>query len=332
MANKLDNKKVTAIVPVYNVESYLERCINSLLNQTVNFDEIILIDDGSSDSSGEICDELACSHSTVRVIHQDNAGLGAARNRGIREVHSDYVTFIDSDDWITPDYVETMLDIATSTNAEIVSCSMARAKTNDEFSQSIKHSDCRETYSASEYMDIMLRYKGNRCVHYACAKLFSIDILDSHHFPEGIYNEDVEAFFKSLLRANAVAETSKTMYCYFYNENSITGEVFGENYLCLQMVWNRIYNIAKEQSPVILPKVEYNVRRSCFTILCDMLIHGTIETDIRYETERIKFQKELRHNLRYLLNGPMPIGRKCLATILSFCYPQIRFFIRVLKG
>ena len=322
---------VSAVVPVYNVAPYVERCVDSLLNQTVPFSEILLIDDGSTDPSGTICDELAKRSPSIKVIHQANAGLGAARNRGISESRSEFISFVDSDDWIDPLFVETMLGIISSTGAEVAVCSMVRATTNDEYLQKAKRANEVTMYSADEFMDIMLRYKGNRCVHYACAKMYSANVLEPHHFPEGIYNEDVEGFFKCLLNVRTIAETNRTLYCYFANENSITGSAFGENYLCLEKVWARIHDIAEMRAPALLPKVEYNEKRACFTILCDRLVHGTVETDALYGAERAANQEKLKRNLAYLLKGPMPIGRKLFAVILAYCYPLLRFVARHLN-
>ena len=100
---------VSVIIPVYNVELYLRRCVESVISQSYHNIEIILIDDGSKDSSGTICDELRNTDGRIVVIHQINAGLSAARNKGIDVSHGDYLAFVDSDDWIHPKYIETLL-------------------------------------------------------------------------------------------------------------------------------------------------------------------------------------------------------------------------------
>ena len=117
---------VTVIVPVYNVENYLRKCVDSIVHQTYSKLEIILIDDGSTDHSGVLCDELSLTDSRVRVIHKPNGGLSDARNAGIDAASGDWLSFIDSDDYITEDTIETLLDAAVSGKAEIAVCNMKR--------------------------------------------------------------------------------------------------------------------------------------------------------------------------------------------------------------
>ncbi|WP_052417896.1 glycosyltransferase family 2 protein [Jejuia pallidilutea] len=116
------NFKVSVVVPVYNVEKYLHRCVDSLLKQSYKNLEIILINDGSLDSSGEICDELAKKDHRIKVVHQKNGGLSAARNTGLNHVTGDYISFIDSDDWIEQSMYEEMLYYAYNHNLDIIEC------------------------------------------------------------------------------------------------------------------------------------------------------------------------------------------------------------------
>jgi len=111
---------VSVIVPVYNVEEYLGRCVDSILAQTYTNLEVILVDDGAKDSSGAICDEYAARDARVRVIHKENGGLSSARNAGIDAAKGDWLEFVDSDDWIEPDAVESMLTLALEHRTELV--------------------------------------------------------------------------------------------------------------------------------------------------------------------------------------------------------------------
>lgn len=110
------NKLITVIVPVYNVAKYLEKCVKSIQDQTYKSLEIILVDDGSTDSSGAICDKYATEDSRIRVIHKPNGGLSSARNAGLDAATGDYVGFIDSDDYIAPDFYESLLKISDKSN------------------------------------------------------------------------------------------------------------------------------------------------------------------------------------------------------------------------
>ena len=114
---------ISVIVPVYKVEKFLDRCINSIIQQTFTNLEIILVDDGSPDRSGEICDEWKMKDKRIRVIHKENGGLSDARNKGLDVATGDYVAFIDSDDWIDPDMFQLLYDATQKYQADIAECS-----------------------------------------------------------------------------------------------------------------------------------------------------------------------------------------------------------------
>lgn len=322
---------ITAVIPVYNVEKYLERCLNSVLDQTSKFDEIILVDDGSTDSSATICDKYAGIHKEIKVIHKENAGLSSARNAGIRLTTSSYVTFIDSDDWLDPEFCASMLKVIDCYAPDMIMCSFLRASSYEEFFNKRNNSKNIKIYSKDDFLKIFLRYSGNRTVHYAWGKLFKRSILSNDQFPLGLLNEDVEGTFKAVLKANSIVETSECLYCYFINENGITGSGFGESYLNLPTVWKRILDIASSQKTEIQDMVLYNYKRSYFTVLADSLIHGTRYTDFQYNTEINSCLKNLRKNLINLLLGPMPFNRKLIAIGFSIAWNPLRSLYRYLK-
>ena len=118
--------KVSVIVPVYNVEKYLKQCLDSIVDQTLEDLEIVLVDDGSVDSSGTICDEYAKEHSNIRVIHKLNGGLGSARNEGMRKARGKYIGFVDSDDYVSEKMYETLWNLAETNEADCAYCEFAR--------------------------------------------------------------------------------------------------------------------------------------------------------------------------------------------------------------
>ena len=122
--------KVSIIVPVYNVEKYLRRCIDSILRQTLTDIEVILVDDGSFDSSGKICEEYARKDSGLRVIHQKNAGVAVARNTGLDIASGDYIAFVDSDDYIEPNMYQSMMQVANQYDCDVVLCDCVKEHGN----------------------------------------------------------------------------------------------------------------------------------------------------------------------------------------------------------
>lgn len=320
---------ISIIVPVYNVEKYLDRCISSILQQSFLDYECLLIDDGSSDNSGLICDKWKTLDIRIKVYHKQNGGLSDARNFGLKKCTGDYVTFIDSDDWVFPDYLEILYDNLLSTRADISVSLPVRFSTYNESVRFQRSSNSWKIFSQEDYFRIFFREKGNKTIHYAWGKLYRKALLDDNHFPKGILNEDVEGFFKALLNSHLIVETSRELYCYFINRNSITGSVFGDNYLSLELVWDRISAIAKARRSDLEPYCKINKERSYFTILCDSIIHGNADTDVCYAKEIDELIIKLRYSLISLLSSNIRFDRKIMMLLLAYLYQPIRFIFRV---
>lgn len=338
MLDTLDNSKmsdsgnsVSVVIPVYNVERYLERCMNTVLAQTVPFDEIILVDDGSTDKSGAMCDAYAEIYSQVRVVHKVNGGLSSARNAGIAVATSRYVSFIDSDDWVSDRYLEVLLRTISECEADIAMCGMTRLSDPSTVLGNVGGAKRTQVYSQDDFMRVMLRIDGNRTVHYAWGKLYDKRLLDEDHFPVGMLNEDVESCFKAILRASTIAETDEVLYCYFLNEESITGSSFGENYLSLTDVWQRVLELSAKEAPQWVEAVEFNLIRTDFTILCDSIIHGDKVSDLKYRGILKEHQARLRRNLPKLLRGPLPFNRKLFAIGLAVFYRPVVVVARLVR-
>ena len=321
--------KISVIVPVFKVEKYLDRCIRSVLAQTFRNFELILVDDGSPDRCPKMCDEWAKNDSRIRVIHQSNQGLSAARNAGIRAAVGEYISFIDSDDWVSATMLSDLYRLLIKYDADISVCGLK--KCSSENNQPVGTGLCGRCWSRDEFMDIILKIKSNRTVHYACGKLYRRKVLDDEHFPVGMLNEDVEGTFKAVMRSERIAETLKKDYCYFINEQSITGERFGKNYLCLTDVWKRLLDISEHDAPEYYGKVSFNVMRMDFTILTQSILRGSSETDRLYKSELALCLKRLRKNIRRLLAGPMVVKRKLALLAVGLLYYPIRRCFRAFK-
>ena len=141
---------ISVVVPVYNVEKYIDKCINSIINQTYKNLEIILVDDGSPDNCGKICDEYAKKDNRIKVTHKENGGVSSARNIGIKNATGDWLTFVDADDWIENNFVEQLLKIGNQENAEIVLCGYNRVNRNNKCE--VNASGDKETFNSSEYL------------------------------------------------------------------------------------------------------------------------------------------------------------------------------------
>lgn len=206
---------ISVIVPVYRVEKYLPTCIDSILNQTFTDFELILVDDGSPDRCPEICDEVARRDARVRVIHQANAGLSAARNAGIEIAHGEWLGFVDSDDYIAPQFYEKLYQTAQRTDADCVMCSVQNV---DESGKPIDSALMRVADEVKTGREVLRKIGRDDVTPYLTAwnKLYRRKLFNTLRYPAGRQNEDVFVFaelFCQVQRAVCVAEP-----LYFYRK------------------------------------------------------------------------------------------------------------------
>ncbi len=234
---------VSIIVPVYNSNLYLDECLESIINQTYKFIEIILVNDGSTDNSQEICNHYARKDNRVTVISQSNKGVVLARKQGIRNAHGEYITFIDSDDYIAKDYIQTMLNNIGDSDMVTSALILKDRIWEDEIDEGIYDISFK-----SEVINNMIYKKGtskNGLVTHITIKLFRTDIVkkmmdtvDDYVY----YGEDAEFVYKYILRCNKVTITKYKGYYYRENESSITHVVHDDFLISV----NRMYLSLKE--------------------------------------------------------------------------------------
>lgn len=225
---------VSVIIPVYNVEKYLKKCVESVLNQTYKNLDIILIDDGSTDLSGNMCDDWQKRDKRVTVIHKQNGGLSDARNAGLNIARGTYYAFVDSDDYISSDMIEVMVNSASKNSCEIAICNMIR------FSES---GESFLFYHPVTEEQVLL--EGNRFQTLSqpsvCNKLFKADLFDKIYFPKGKYYEDTFIYHELLYRAKNVVLTGSDSYWYLERNDSIVGsQQYTTRYFdFIEAVWER---------------------------------------------------------------------------------------------
>ena len=214
---------ISVVVPVYNVEKYLAKCLESIIAQTYRDIEIVLIDDGSTDESGKICDEYAQRDKRIRVIHQENKGLAEVRNIGIHEARGEYIQFIDSDDWVELDMLETCLDYAEQYNADIVCFRViceyqGNVQIHSGVSYPPRVMDSAEALSVlffPQYVDVI-----------TCNKLIKSDIFHGIEYPAGKLYEDMYTTYKILGKARKILCISDEFYHYLKRQGSIGSYIF----------------------------------------------------------------------------------------------------------
>ena len=216
---------ISVIVPVYKVEPYLARCIDSILAQTFTDFELILIDDGSPDNCGKICDDYAQKDPKIYVIHKENGGLSSARNAGINwslsNSNSQWITFIDSDDWIHPQMLEILYG-AVDENTQMAMCNLCKNHIcPDDFCSHKSEWEFQKHYVNEDSLILFMR-SGDYLYWGACAKLIKKDILFKHPFTVGKIHEDSAVVFKWINEAESVNITDEQLYFYRINPDSIT--------------------------------------------------------------------------------------------------------------
>ena len=221
----LSMEKISVIVPIYNVEEFLPRCIDSLINQTYSNLEIILVDDGSPDKCGVICDGYKEKDSRIIVIHKENGGLSDARNVGLKISSGKYVSFVDSDDYVHPQYYEVLYRALISNNSDIVVCECEKVydiKNVNYEKKSEKIDFC--SYEAKE--KIMNNFFNKNCgiTVIACNKLFKKELFSDIEFPKGKIHEDEATTYRVFYKSRKVTYINQPLYFYYQRQNSITGE------------------------------------------------------------------------------------------------------------
>ncbi len=212
---------VSIIVPIYNVEEYLQRCLDSIINQTYKTIEIILVDDGSPDKCGEMCDEFAKQDSRIIVIHKENGGLSSARNAGLDIAKGDYVMFVDSDDYVEPQFCEIPLKLALEKNVEIVSFGY-----NKVFEAG--HRLCRKTnnpriINSSEGIREIIEKK-DIIFSFAVNKIYDKTLFSHIRYPYGKIYEDQATTYLLFHEAKEIYVSDSVLYNYVYRNSSISAE------------------------------------------------------------------------------------------------------------
>ncbi len=213
------NTALSVIIPVYNVEPYLCECIDSVLKNDAEM-QIILVDDGSSDRSGKICEDYAAKHDRIEVIHKENGGLSSARNAGLELAVGDYVCFVDSDDVVSSEMFSYLLHTAQEKNADIVTCGILFFYHNNTAHHAVCVHSEEGTYRAEEAIQFLLRSDGFG--DYAVNKMYKRALFDGIRYPEGKLYEDVYTTYKVFDKAETVAVTNRDFYYYRYNSEGIS--------------------------------------------------------------------------------------------------------------
>ena len=263
----MNDLKVSIIVPVYNTEKYLRQCIDSILAQTYTDLEIILVDDGSLDSSGAICDEYAAKDSRVRVFHIENGGVSNARNYALDRATGEYVMFVDADDLVKPEYVDRMTNAAINMSAELAVCRFmhgGRYTLNDFYAIRNAEKVNIKKINLSDY-----RWTGNYAHHEVWCSIFDADLIRDLRFSTQLYiGEDTVFFAQVLKKAGSILFVDEQLYYYRYNESSLMNRKFQDKNLTEIKARECISDMFADQSDAFRNECEAILAMRCKLSYC----------------------------------------------------------------
>lgn len=282
---------ISVIVPVYKVEPFLKRCVQSILEQTYQDFEVILVDDGSPDRCGELCEEYAQKDARVRVLHQENGGLSAARNTGIdwafANSDSRWLAFVDSDDWVHPAFLQTLYDTAEQTLCKISACGLYRTGGEEIPPQTVFSATClnADDYYCGQMHDGLTAVAWN--------KLYHKSLFKSLRYPIGKLHEDEFTTYRAIYAAGKIGVTPARLYAYYQNPEGI-----------MRSQWNprRMHMLEAFEQQIAFAQQTGNARLLNKT--AEQYIYSTYE---QLSQAQIVYRKELRRKLRAALK----LGREC---------------------
>ena len=212
-------KKVSIIVPVYNVEKYLRKCLHSLVHQTLADFEIIVVNDGSTDGSQNIIDEFQANYpERIQSFIKENGGLSDARNFGLAHINSEFVGFVDSDDWVMENMFEEMYQLAQKHSAEMAICNLQKVDETGKILQKLRQiPNMPEKITLENHLSVF-----SDLSYFACNKIFRVELFEGKKFRKGIHFEDIELIPQLLLRCKTIAQTQEFYYQYLERANSIS--------------------------------------------------------------------------------------------------------------
>lgn len=220
----MNDPLISVIVPVYKTQQYLDRCVGTIRNQTYKNLEIILVDDGSPDQSGALCDRLALEDNRIRVIHKENGGLSSARNAGIDVMNGEYAAFVDSDDDIALDMIETLYGLCVSHGAQIA-CGGVE-KVNDQGHVGYFNDNTKDFLLLTREKAMEELLENRRILNSLWDKLYHKSIFDGIRMTKGILYEDCDVMYRCIQKAERVVYTGKPLYHYYLSQGSLLRAAF----------------------------------------------------------------------------------------------------------
>lgn len=321
----MKSKKVSIIVPVYKVEKFLERCVESIIKQTYQNIEIILIDDESPDECPKMCDQYEIKDNRIKVIHKKNGGLSDARNAGLDIASGEYIAFVDSDDWIESDFIETLYMNAEREKADI---SVVGYQLIWEDGRIRRFSRDEEYYVFDRESAIRELLKQQKFQCMVCQKMYRKQIFETIRFPVGKIYEDVAIGLSTFLKAERVVVSGKVKYNYFQRSDSIVNAKFDKRKLFFLECCNKIIDYSDSQNKLFDLEAHTFYLRALmmFTLQLYQLDEEKYESTVKW------LENEIRRCRRFIWKNPsIELKKKIVLSLICVQFPR-RILVTLWSG
>ena len=298
---------ISVIIPIYNVEKYLRKCLDSVISQTQKDIEVILVDDGSDDKSGDICEEYVPLDGRIKVIHKENGGVSSARNVGLDVSTGEYIGFVDGDDYIEPDMLEYLYNLIQATGADLSQCGIIHS-----FADRDTNPSAIDYYTATDSKTALrLMIESRYADMYIFNKLFRREIIDTIRFRDFKVAEDALFLTEFMLSAKKAVLTNRPKYHYYHRQNSLTTKPFNESVFDFMKVHDSVYDMVLASYPELEEPLRMRRCWARFQIL-DKMYTSSGEHNKKIEKELISF---LRKEKSFILQKDYITKRRKIAYI-----------------
>ncbi|MGT2960654.1 glycosyltransferase family 2 protein [Streptococcus caballi] len=309
---------ISVIIPIYNVENYLARCLDSVVNQTYANLEIILVNDGTPDGSVAIAEAYQEKDRRIKLIHQENAGLSEARNTGVAAATGDYIAFLDSDDWLELDAYEYLLQLLIAHDADV---SIGGIRRTERVVSETSSGNQVEVLTQKEYAQRYFKIGSQEIHYYVWNKLYRRDVVVDVKQPKGLYAEDVPSTFMYILNTSKVVISDKVVYNYFVNLDGLSAK-FSNHHFDVLKGWDMVVAQAGQSGDLDYQNwAIFNRKRANFALLTELaLSENYSHVMVGNATIVEELAKAIRKDCLTLLKGPMPLNRKPLVLAFALNY------------
>lgn len=317
--------KISIIIAAYNVEKYIEKCLQSIVSQTYDDLEIIVVNDGSTDQTLELVNSISSKDDRIIIIDKPNGGLSSARNAGLNRASGEYLGFIDGDDYIHCDMYKILLEEIHKQNCEISMCAVLKVYSN------YSENDClienSKVLSKKEALQALIEERYIK--HYAWNKLYKATLFQGIRFPEGKLYEDIFTTYKLIARAERIAYTNKIGYYYVQRQGSILRSRFDLRKLDCIQAFQEFKEYVETSFPELSDELSWRLNLSTINSLLDMLKSESLYQDCQFQEVGSKISKDVKKNISYYVSGTdIPLTYKILSVLSVGGYSFLRMIFK----